>query len=188
MDVLADRVYRILLPEPDLPLTIFGHSMGAILGFELVRRLEADGHGPAHLFASGRRAPASVRDEKVHLLGDAGVLAEVRTLNGTASTVLNNGELMRAALPSLRADYEAIETYRCADQTTVSCPITVLVGDSDPKTTLDEARAWAKHTSGQFDLRVFPGGHFFLVDQADEVTRILSQHLKGGPMPSAAHP
>jgi surfactin synthase thioesterase subunit len=186
MGALADRVHAILRRQPDLPLTIFGHSMGAILGFEITRRLEADGHGPVHLFASGRRSPTSVRDEQVHLRDDAGILAEVRKLNGTASTVLNDDELMRAALPSLRADYEAIETYRCAAETIVKSPITVLAGDSDPKTTLDEARAWAKHTSGPFDLRVFPGGHFFLINQADEVTMILSQHLKGGSIRSTA--
>jgi surfactin synthase thioesterase subunit len=188
MGVLADRVFRILLSQPELPLTLFGHSMGAVLGFELVRRFEADGRRPVHLFASGRRSPTSVRDEKVHLLDDAGILAEVRALNGTASTVLDNDEMMRAALPSLRADYKAIETYRTADETTVSCPITVLVGDDDPKTTLDEARAWVRHTSGQFDLRVFPGGHFFLVNQSDAVTRMLSEHLTGACSRSAAHP
>jgi surfactin synthase thioesterase subunit len=191
LGVLADRVHAILRRQPELPLTIFGHSMGAVLGFEVTRRLEADGHGPVHLFASGRRSPTSYRDERVHLRDDAGILAELRKLNGTASAVLGNDELMRASLPSLRADYEAIETYRCAAGSTVSCPVTVLTGDSDPNTTLEEARAWAEQVTGSFDLRVFPGGHFFLIDQADEVTAILSRHLKtvhlpGGRWPSAA--
>lgn len=68
----------------------------------------------------------------------------------------------------------------------MSCPVTVLTGDSDPKTTLDEARAWAGHTSGPFDLRVFSGGHFFLVDHAQPVTTMLSAHLDAGPARSAA--
>jgi surfactin synthase thioesterase subunit len=186
MGVLADCVHGILRRQPELPLTIFGHSMGAILGFEITRRLEADGHGPIHLFASGHPAPSCARDERVYLRNDAGILADVRRLSGTASVVLSDDDLMRAALPSLRSDYEANETYRCARETIVSCPVTVLTGDSDPKTTLAEARAWTGHTSGAFDLRIFPGGHFFLTDHADEVTNILSQHLGAGHARSAA--
>lgn len=113
MGRLADLVAGILRRQPDLPLTIFGHSMGAILGFEVTRRLEADGSGPVHLFASGRRAPSAVRDDNVHLRDDAGILAELHAVGGTASAVLSNDELMRAALPSLRADYQAVDTYRC---------------------------------------------------------------------------
>jgi surfactin synthase thioesterase subunit len=186
MSVLADRVAGILRRQPDLPLTIFGHSMGAILGFEVARRLEADGYEPAHLFASGRRAPSCPRDENVHLLDDDGILAELRKLDGTASAVLDDDELMRAALPSLRADYAANETYRCAPGATVSCPVTMLTGDRDPKTTMDEARAWAGHTTGPFDLRVFPGGHFFLTSHAAEVNRMLAAAVKAGRTTPAA--
>jgi surfactin synthase thioesterase subunit len=176
--VLADRIYGILRREPEMPLTFFGHSMGALVAFEVTRRLEADGHGPVRLFASGRRAPSAYRDEKVHLRDDPGILAEVRMLNGTASSLLSNDELMRATLPALRADYQATETYSCTPEITVNCPISVLVGDSDPRTTIDEANAWAQHTSGSFDLQVFPGGHFFLTDQKDEIINVLSQNFE----------
>ncbi len=175
--VLADRIDQILRQQPQLPVSFFGHSMGAIVAFEVALRMEADGRGPDRLFASGRRAPSSWRDEQVHLLDDAGILGEVRKLNGTASSLLGDDELMRAALPALRADYRAIETYRCAPGTTVTCPITALTGDSDPKTTLEEAGAWAQHTSGTFDLQVFTGGHFFLTDHTDEIMKILEQHF-----------
>ena len=177
MATLADRVHDVLRRQPALPVTLFRHSLGAIAGFEVARRLEADGHGPVRLFASGRRAPSTRRDEAVHLRDDAGILAEVRRLNGTASSVLSDDELMRAALPALRADYTVAETYRCPPETTVSCPITVLTGDSDPKTTLDEASTWAQHTSAAFDLRVFSGGHFFLTDHTDEIIRLLDRHF-----------
>jgi surfactin synthase thioesterase subunit len=178
MGVLADRVYGVLRNQPELPLTLFGHSMGALLAFELARRFEADGHCPVRLFASGRRAPSTYRDDAVHLRDDAGILSEVRKMNGTTSSVLADDEMMRAVLPALRADYQAAETYTCVPETTVSCPISALVGDSDPKTTLEEARAWARHTSGSFDIQVFTGGHFFLVNQAEEVIKSLSQHFQ----------
>jgi surfactin synthase thioesterase subunit len=186
MTVLADQIHGILRRQPELPVTLFGHSMGALIGFEVARRLEADGAGPVRLFASGRRAPSTYRDEQVHLRDDAGILAEVRKMNGTASAVLGDDELMRAALPALRADYQATETYSCAPDTTVNCPITVLTGDSDPKTSMDEASAWAAHTSGPFDLQVFSGGHFFLTEQTDGVIKLLDRHFQTGRVRSVA--
>jgi surfactin synthase thioesterase subunit len=179
MDQLAGQVAAVLLAQPELPTTVFGHSLGAIVGFEVVRRLEAAGQRPVHLFASGRRGPATYRDDAVHLRDDAGILAEVRRLNGTASSVLSDDELMRAVLPALRADYTIAETYRCSPGDTVDCPVTALTGDSDPKTSLEEADSWAQHTAGRFDLRVFSGGHFFLSQHVDAVNGLLAEHFAG---------
>jgi surfactin synthase thioesterase subunit len=178
MDALAGSICQVLLGQPKLPLTLFGHSLGAIVGFEVARRLEAAGQYPVRLFASGRRAPSTSRDEAVHLRDDDGILAELRLLNGTASAVLSDDELMRAALPALRADYQIAETYRCMPSDTVCCPITALTGDNDPKAKIDEVDGWAQHTTAGFDLRVFSGGHFFLTQHADAVIDILSQHFQ----------
>jgi surfactin synthase thioesterase subunit len=186
MAVLADQIHAILRRQPEMPLTLFGHSMGAVIGFEVTRRLEADGLGPVRLYASGRRAPATHRDETVHLRDDAGILAEVRKMSGTASSVLGDDEMMRAALPALRADYRATETYICSPETKVNCPITALTGDNDPKTTVDEAKAWAQQTTGAFDLHVFAGGHFFLTDHADEIVKLLGQRLRAEPVRTIA--
>lgn len=80
----------------------------------------------------------------------------------------------------IRSDYRAIETYRCAPGAVVRAPVSVLTGDSDPKTTLDEAEDWRGHTTGAFELKVFPGGHFFLSSQAPAVIAILRNHLTSG--------
>ena len=173
MTVLADRIHAVLRRQPELPVTLFGHSLGAVIGFEVTRRLEADGHGPVRLFVSGRRGPSTHRDEKVHLLDDAGILAELRRMNGTASAVLGDDEMMRAVLPALRADYKVAETYSCPPDVTVSCPITALTGSDDP-------------TSGPFDLQIFAGGHFFLTDHADEITGLLARHFQSDRIGSTA--
>jgi len=177
VETLADRVAERLLRQPTLPTTFFGHSLGATVGFEIIRRLEANHHDVMHLFASGRRAPSAHRDEAVHLRDDDGILAEVRRLDGTAASVLNEQEMMRAALPSLRADYTAAESYRCAPEVAVNCSVTVLTGDADPHTTLPEAKAWERHTRKSCKVHIFSGGHFFVTTRANEILNILRKHF-----------
>ncbi|WP_406299258.1 alpha/beta fold hydrolase [Embleya sp. NBC_00888] len=169
IDTLADRITAALDPWLDerSPLILFGHSMGAILGYEVARRLRVP---PAALIASGRRAPDRGRDERLHLLDDAGLAAELRSMSGTDASILADEEVLRMVLPALRADYRAIETYKCASANPLECPITVLIGDSDPKVTLDEAMSWREHTIGTFALHTFAGGHFYLTDHQAAVT------------------
>ncbi|WP_055495823.1 thioesterase II family protein [Streptomyces sp. TP-A0356] len=174
---LADGVTEALAAWDDRPLTFFGHSMGSVVAFEVARRMERAGSGPVRLFASGRRAPSRTRGEKVHTLHDAAVVAELRSLSGTDTQFLDDEELLRMVLPAIRSDYQAVETYRCDPGATVRCPVTVLVGFDDPKTSLDEARAWEEHTLSGMDLRVFPGGHFFLSEHPADVIAVLTEHF-----------
>lgn len=184
--LLADRIAEALGAWTDRPLTFFGHSMGALVAFEVARRLERDGDGPVRLFASGRRAPSAYRDEQVHRRDDDGIVAELRALSGTDSRVLDDEEMLRMVLPALRSDYKAVETYRSEPGAVVRCPVTVLVGDDDPKTSLAEARSWDAHTAGACDLQVFPGGHFYLADRPKEVMDVLSDHFTSTALPHHA--
>ncbi|MEU3878242.1 thioesterase domain-containing protein, partial [Streptomyces sp. NPDC029704] len=113
------------------------------------------------------------------LLGgdDNGIIAELKLLNGTDAGVLGDEELLRMALPALRGDYRAIETYTCDASRRVSCPLTVLTGDADPRTSLEEAAAWQRHTEGEFRLEVFPGGHFFLTGNQAAVNAEIAREL-----------
>ncbi|MGC4807526.1 thioesterase II family protein [Micromonospora sp. DT233] len=180
---LARRVFAALRPWLDEPLAIFGHSLGASVGFELARLMEAEHGTPAaHLFASGRRAPSVARHETVHLLDDEGLLADVRRLSGALSAVLDDAELLRAVLPAIRSDYRAAETYEYVPGPRLTCPVTVFTGDADPRTTVDEAKAWERHTTGPFDLQVLPGGHFFLTEHQPAVLRTVSTTLARTPL------
>ncbi|MFE3019121.1 thioesterase II family protein [Streptomyces sp. NPDC059256] len=180
MGALADAAFEALRPYLDRPVALFGHSMGATLGFELVRRIEAVADAQVvWLFASGRRAPARHGGQLVHHFDDDRLLAEVTELDGTDARVLDDDELMRSALPAIRADYKAAETYRLMENVRLHCPITALAGASDPKVTLDEARAWRRHAAAGFELRVYQGGHFFLADHRDAIVHLVDERLSG---------
>ncbi|BCJ41908.1 oleoyl-ACP hydrolase [Actinoplanes ianthinogenes] len=170
---LARDVYEQLRSPDDRPLALFGHSMGATVAYEVARLLEDDGIVPAHLFVSGRRAPSQHRDERVHLQNDAGLVAEMKRLDGTAGGLLDDPDVLRMVLGVIRNDYRAAETYRWTPGPALHCPITALTGDHDPKVTLTEAAAWRDHTNASFALRVFDGGHFYLNShQADVLDTI----------------
>ncbi|CAL9649390.1 thioesterase [Streptomyces sp. DH-12] len=175
---LADQVTAALLPWTDRPLALFGHSMGATLGYEVARRLE-EHHDVVltQLFASGRRAPSRYVHETVHLRDDDGLITELKRLSGTDSQVLGDEELLRMVLPAIRADYRAAETYTYRPSAPLRSPVTVLTGDADPKVTVEQARAWAEHTEGPFDFHVFPGGHFYLANHQPQIVRIVTDRL-----------
>jgi len=193
MGRLADLVTEELRPWTDRPLALFGHSMGALLGFEVARRLERDGISPLHFFASGRRAPMRRRsDEDVHRRDDQRLIAELATLSGTDAQILDDPEVLHLVLPAVRSDYRAVETYRYAPGEPLKCPMSVLTGDSDPQVTRDEAEDWRQCVAGRFDLTVYPGGHFYLTEHAGEVMAQIRRALAaaGPPAPavSAARP
>ncbi|WP_329093457.1 MULTISPECIES: thioesterase II family protein [unclassified Streptosporangium] len=174
---LADSVAEAVSGWADRPLALFGHSLGATVGFEVARRLEKRGIAVTVLFASGRRAPSRERDETFHLLDDEKLLAEIRGLEGTNANVLADDEIIRMVLPAVRGDYAAAETYRYVPGPDLRAPIRALVGDSDPKVTLEEAEAWGEHTGADFRLKVFPGGHFYLNAHQAAVLRLVTDCL-----------
>ncbi|GIF15025.1 thioesterase II family protein [Actinoplanes teichomyceticus] len=177
IDELAGHVTEELLTRTGRPVVLFGHSLGGLLAFEVARLLGAKGHPPAGLIVSGRRAPHLIRAGDRHLLADRDLLRHIATLGGTDPRVLADEELIRMALTVLRADYRAVETHRHEPGPPLGCPVTVLTGRDDPEVTAEDAQAWRRHTTADFEVITFPGGHFYLVEQQQAVIRVLSQRL-----------
>ncbi|WP_399083228.1 thioesterase II family protein [Streptomyces sp. BBFR2] len=178
---LADAAFEALRPHLTAPFAFFGHSMGAVVAFEVARRCEAAGTGPVRLFASARRAPSVPSPGNIRLRDDDGLVAEIERLGGVAPGVLDDPELRAMVLPVVRADYRAIETYLSGPGATVGCPLTVLCADADPALAVPEAGAWRAHTTGPFDVSVHPGGHFYLDARAAAVAAEITGALSGPP-------
>jgi surfactin synthase thioesterase subunit len=177
---LADTLTPYVLAHADRPLALFGHSMGASLAFELARRLEERGVTPLALFVSGRRAPSRHHVETVHQLDDEGLIRELRALGGTDSSLLDDDEIMWMALPAIRGDYTAAETYRWVPGPPLRTPIHVHTGLSDPRVSAEEAEAWREHTAGDFSLTSYSGGHFYLNEHAAQVTDAIGRVIAAG--------
>jgi medium-chain acyl-[acyl-carrier-protein] hydrolase len=177
-DLVAD-VAQAILPHTDRPFAFFGHSLGALLGFEAVRWLRRHARPlPQHLFVSGRRAPQLPRDEPhVHGLDDEAFIARLHELNGTPAEILNDAELLELILPSLRADFKLSETYAYANEAPLACPITAFGGSADKESQSGRLDAWRHQTHQAFAAHLLRGNHFFIHTSERALLDILSHAL-----------
>lgn len=177
---LVDALGDALTPYLDKPYAFFGHSMGALIAFELarwMRRLRLP--SPQALFASGHTAPQlGCSHEPIYNLPDKEVKDKLRRLNGTPEAVINNDELMALLIPMLRADFQINETYRYDPQPPLAIPIIALGGNDDHDVTAASLQAWQQQTSAGFSIHLFEGGHFFLQSTQSQVMQTLTAHLK----------
>lgn len=160
---LVEEISYAIHPYLDIPFAFFGHSLGALISFELARFVRKTyALNPVHLFVSGRGAPQVIEHNKIHHLSDAEFLEALRRFNGTPKKVLESAELMQLLLPTLRADLMINESYTYTVEPPLDCPITVFGGLQDPLVNRDDMEAWKEHTLSSFSLHLLPGDHFFI--------------------------
>lgn len=176
---MVQAVADALQPHMNLPFVFFGHSMGAMLGFELARELRRRGQAlPLHLLVSGRRAPQMpAREEPIYDLPEPEFLLKLRELNGTPEEVLQHEELMRLLIPILRADFAVNETYAYTQEEPFAFGISAFGGLGDEEVNRDDVAAWQDHTRGRFRVRMLPGDHFFIHGSKDLVLEAVSRDL-----------
>ncbi len=157
---LAAAVYPLL----GFPAAFFGHSMGALVAFELSRYLCCHaGFEPVHLFVSGAQAPhLPLRERPLHVLPDEQFLNEVRKFRGIPDEILESSEFLRLILPTLRADFSVYENYRHWLGPPLNCPITAFAGNADSKVSFRDVAAWRRQTKSRFEIRALAGDHFFI--------------------------
>jgi medium-chain acyl-[acyl-carrier-protein] hydrolase len=178
---LVQALAQALAPLLDKPFAFFGHSLGALVSFELARQLRRQsGVQPVRLFVSAARAPQiPSRSRPIHAVPESEFLIELRRINGIPGKVLGNAELMQIMLPVLRADFAVYETYVHSTEHPLDCFISSFGGAQDHRVSRGDLEAWRDQTSASFSLRMFPGDHFFLNTTQPLLLQILSQELRG---------
>lgn len=174
---LLDRLAAVISDMADVPLVLFGYSLGAGLAYELAIRLAST--RPLRGLVLAARAPpfrASASRAPAHLSREA-VIAKIRKLGGTAVELIGSEIFDQHFLPILQADFAVASGLHRSLPQILPCPIVALAATHDPDVTVDEVRRWEAAAGGGFELHVFEGGHFFLHDAHPQVIALLNRKM-----------
>jgi surfactin synthase thioesterase subunit len=173
---LADKLAKMLKPEetPGNEIAFFGHSMGSLLSFELALRFEQAANPISGLFVSASPAPGLLRRVAPVQGSDQQLLALVSQVTGVNPEFLNDEQFAATILPTLRG-LKAVAAYESPAEAKVSCPIHALMADDDELATDELMSPWAQRTTSDFDLTVFPGGHFYINDNLPALAQWVEQ-------------
>lgn len=177
MDELVARLTRAVANLADRPFLLFGHSVGALIAFEVARQLRRTGRPePVSLWVSGAEGPQTrAARRRLHDLETAELIEALREYNGTPPEMLDDREMMELVLPGLRADFALNERYTYRPEPPLDLPISVLLGDADPYAAVDRAAGWARETSQPVQRHCYPGDHFFLYDHQQSIAALLAE-------------
>jgi len=172
VEALAEELREFM----DRPFAFFGHSMGALVSFELARLLRRQRRrGPVHLFASGCEAPQlPLASRPIYNLPDPELIDALRRMNGTPQEVLDHVELMELMLPIIRDDLTVCQAYEYPPEPPLSCGISAFGGIQDPGVSESAVSAWREQTTGEFEMKMIEGDHFFIHNAFSQVLRVVS--------------
>jgi medium-chain acyl-[acyl-carrier-protein] hydrolase len=177
IEQLLGPLTEAVASRADLPYVLFGHSLGTLLAYEVARRLSVAGVPPLAMIASGRRGPWEPAHRHYRGLDDAQFLAAISELGGIPPEVLAQPSLLALVLPALRSDFMINDGYVPQPAATLRCPLAAYSGADDPEVSRSDLMAWERETSGEFAVRVFPGGHFYLRGARPDVVSALRADL-----------
>lgn len=179
IDRLVASLTHEILPMANTPYALFGHSMGALLAFNLAHDLSNRGRPPVHLFVSAHRGPRlPYPARRIFRLPDDEFLAAIRArYDSIPDEVLAEKGLMAIVLPMLRADFTLAENYRYRATARLACPITAFGGLHDSQITRPQLDAWSSETSAAFRLHMLAGGHLFLNSARPDLLSLIRAQL-----------
>lgn len=174
----TDELEEGVEPLLDRPYAVFGHSMGGMIGYELVRRLVRVAPPPLHLFVSGCGPPERFAMlQRVDHSTEEALVEAVWRLGAAPAAVLADPDVRAIFLPILRADLAACERYADPGGPPLPCPMTVLAGDADELVPADALGTWERRSSAGVRTESFAGGHFFIEPQRAAVTGLVRSTL-----------
>lgn len=176
IEMLVQKLSEEILPYLNVPFQFFGHSMGALISFELTRQLRRQHQPqPTQLFVSAHRAPQITRhQESIYALPEKEFIESIKKLGGTPETILQNDELMQLFLPVLRADFELCEVYQHKTEAPLAMPIAAFGGLEDKDVPIADLEAWRSQTTSSFSMQTFAGGHFYLHPYQKQLLQTIS--------------
>lgn len=183
LESVIDDIFEQIRDRIHEPYGLYGHSMGTLLGFMLTKRIIQENlNKPLHLFFTGCVAPSVDLDEPIrYLLPKAEFITTIRELGGCPDEILEDNDLMNFFEPILRADFQAVETYKYCETNPFDVPIDIMIG-TEEKFTYKQALQWQKETTAKVEVRQFPGKHFFIFDYHSEIMKIMTQKLTKYPV------
>ncbi len=182
MQATVDDLFERIKPEiqQNTPWVIYGHSMGTIIVYELVRRVIAEGlPQPLGLYLSGRNGPENrYTAPDYHVLNDADLVEELRKVDGTPKELFELPALLQTFLPIIRNDYKVIETYHHQGPATqIDGFITTFYSDNDKLVSRDVFEQWGNYCKGRFTVHEFSGHHFFIHDHYPAICELIKAEL-----------
>ncbi|MEO6087650.1 MAG: alpha/beta fold hydrolase [Umezawaea sp.] len=157
-------------------VALFGHSLGAVLAYELAVALQ-DTTEVLALFASGSPRPGDPRADRATGLPDDEFLARVAGFAGVTHEALDDPEMREMVLPTLRADVEMHENYLPSTESGLAVPVVAVRGEDDDLVTYEQAESWSKVAAGRFEHVELPGGHMYLAEHAPALVRLITATL-----------
>ncbi|MFD5184529.1 thioesterase II family protein [Streptomyces sp. NPDC058372] len=179
LEALADDIADVLGGLMGHRLVLFGHSMGASVAHEVALRFQELGHPPAAVCVSGRQPTHTLADRPMIYGTDEEIIGHIVSFDASRAEIFEDEGLREIVLPAIRADYRLVDEYAGGSRPLLDCPVYGYTGDEDSQVTPEQMRRWGELTRGDFRLRVFPGGHFYLrAEEAPllaDVTRVLTE-------------
>lgn len=169
--VIKDTYRQVINQLNSDAFLVYGHSMGAILAFDIVRMLEADGLHPLHLIVTGSPGPQIKTNEQIYLLDDKNFIEEVKKLGGLPEEIYKSQEILDYFTPILKADFEVCDKNTLNDDCIINTPVYCMMGDGEKHAS--SIYNWSKYTRSLFRHEIQSGNHFFIYNSAHRICEVI---------------